>query len=101
MRLLYVQALEGFAALLLAAVGELHRHWIVQHTAAKRIQRLVRQTQLEWRARALRRYTKSDLPMTTAKYRELAERMEARPALLGSWDTFQGSSQTRMRYAAC
>ena len=26
---------------------------------------------------------------------------QARPALLGSWDTFQGSSQTRMRHAAC
>ena len=26
---------------------------------------------------------------------------EARPAPLGSWDTFQGPSQTRMRHAAC
>ena len=28
-------------------------------------------------------------------------RLQARPALLGSWDTFQGPSQTRMKYAAC
>ena len=27
--------------------------------------------------------------------------LQARPAQLGSWDTFQGPSQTRMRYAAC
>ena len=27
--------------------------------------------------------------------------VQARPALLGSWDTLQGTSQTRMRYAAC
>ena len=27
--------------------------------------------------------------------------MQARPALLGSWDTFQGPSRTRIRYAAC
>ena len=27
--------------------------------------------------------------------------LQARPALLGSWDAFQGPSQTRMRYAAC
>ena len=26
---------------------------------------------------------------------------QARPALLGPWDTFQGPSQTRMRHAAC
>ena len=26
---------------------------------------------------------------------------KARPALLGSWDDFQGASQTRVRYAAC
>ena len=29
------------------------------------------------------------------------EDLQARPALLGSWETFQGAYQSRMRYAAC
>ena len=29
------------------------------------------------------------------------ETLQARPALLGSWDAFQGPSQNRMRDAAC
>ena len=36
-----------------------------------------------------------------AHYTALSLSKEARPALLGSWDTFQGPSQTRTRYAAC
>ena len=30
-----------------------------------------------------------------------SEKMQARPALLGYWDTFQGPSRTRMRLFAC
>ena len=37
----------------------------------------------------------------TAELEALSEECEARPALLGSWDTSQGPSQTRMSYAAC
>ena len=32
---------------------------------------------------------------------EILKLMQARPALLGYWDPFQGAFKTRMRYAAC
>ena len=32
---------------------------------------------------------------------ELNLKTMARPALLGSWDNFQGPSQTRLRHSAC
>ena len=41
----------------------------------------------------------SDTVLSDTDLSDLSE--EARPALLGSWDNFQGPSQTRMRHSAC